>query len=185
MIDGKTVNQRGAVAQVPNRFDATSHGVVDIEGVDEVEELDGRTRYIEVFPRTVLNRVDSPDIPFSWSLNPFQGCEHGCSYCYARPTHEYWGYSAGIDFERIILVKRSAPQVLRKELAAKTWKAEPITLSGATDPYQPVERKEELTRALLEVLLEHRQSVSIITKNALILRDLDILKEMSRYGSIQ
>lgn len=181
MDDGKVVKGRGADRQVANRFLRHHYGVADWTGIDEPElGMDQATKLLPTFPRSILNRVDSPDLPFTWSLNPYQGCEHGCSYCYARPTHEYWGYSAGFDFERVILVKREAPVLLEKALRASAWKAEPIMLSGATDPYQPVERQERLTRACLEVCARFGQPVSVITKNALVLRDLDLLAEMAR-----
>ncbi|HEY0978791.1 MAG TPA: PA0069 family radical SAM protein [Flavobacteriales bacterium] len=183
MNDDKPVKGRGAAEQVKNRFLQHSYGVVHWEGIDEVEELPdggGGTKYIEVFPRTILNEVPSPDVGMGWSVNPYQGCEHGCSYCYARPTHEYWGYSAGLDFERTILVKRNAVELFRKALKHPKWKADTISFSGNTDCYQPVERKECITRGLLEVAQEFRQPIGIITKNALVLRDIDILGEMAK-----
>ncbi len=115
-----------------------------------------------------------------YSMNPYQGCEHGCIYCYARNTHEYWGYSAGLDFERKILFKRNAPQLLEEKIKSKTWVAQPIMFSGNTDCYQPIEKKLEITRKMLEVLWKYKHPVGFITKNALILRDLDILTEMAR-----
>ncbi|MGV3638727.1 MAG: PA0069 family radical SAM protein, partial [Flavobacteriales bacterium] len=116
--------------------------------------------------------------------NPYQGCEHGCSYCYARPTHEYWGYSAGLDFERIILVKRNAPDLFKARLSDGRWSGEPVSISGVTDPYQPRERVERLTRRVLEIALEHGQPIQLITKNALIHRDLDVLEELARKGLV-
>lgn len=175
------VKGRGADRQVANRFLQRHYGVVEPTGIDEPElGVDQATQVLPTFPRTILNRVDSPDLPFTWSLNPYQGCEHGCSYCYARPTHEYWGYSAGLDFERVILVKREAAALLEKALRAPSWRGEPIMLSGATDPYQPVERQERLTRACLELCLRFAQPVSVITKNALVTRDIDLLAELAR-----
>ena len=179
MIDEGPVKGRGASVQVHNRFLAQERGVFEVEGVDEREEGARGTTYIPTHPRTILNKVLSPDLPFDWSLNPYQGCEHGCSYCYARPTHEYWGYSAGLDFERVVLVKQRAPELLREALRSRSWKAEPIMISGATDPYQPIERKEGITRRLLQVMLDHGQPVGLITKNALVLRDLDLLSAMA------
>ncbi len=181
-MDGKAVKGRGAPGQVANRFLQHSYGIVHWEGIDEVEELPdggGSTRYIEVFPKSILNKVDSPDVGIAWSVNPYQGCEHGCAYCYARPTHEYWGYGAGLDFERTVLVKRQAPELLRKALRHPKWEVGTISLSGNTDCYQPIERKERITRALLEVAQAFAQPVGIITKNALVLRDIDILAEMA------
>ncbi|MEZ4755267.1 MAG: PA0069 family radical SAM protein [Flavobacteriales bacterium] len=180
MIDERPVKGRGTGLQVQNRFLAQERGVFEEEGLDEVEHEATPTRYIETHPRSIVNAVNSPDLPFTWSLNPYQGCEHGCSYCYARPTHEYWGYSAGLDFERVVLVKRNAPELLEARLRARNWDAAPIVISGATDPYQPVERKEGLTRRLLEVMNAYGQAVSIITKNALVLRDLDLLATLAQ-----
>jgi DNA repair photolyase len=114
-----------------------------------------------------------------YSLNPYQGCEHGCTYCYARPTHEYWGYSAGVDFEQTILVKKNAPDLLRETFEKRSWEVKPIVLSGNTDCYQPAEKEFELTRELLKVFLEYQHPVGIITKNALLLRDLDIIEQLS------
>ena len=178
--DNKPVKGRGASGDPENRFLSRQYAVLHPEGVDAMEEEVHPTKYVEVFPRTIVNEVRSPDVPFRWSMNPYQGCEHGCSYCYARTTHEYWGYSAGLDFERTILIKRNAPQLLDATLRKPRWVVDPITLSGATDPYQPIERKEQLTRKLLEVLQAFRHPVGIITKNALVLRDIDILAELAR-----
>jgi len=182
--DGKSIKGRGAPAQVANRFLQHSYGVVHWEGVDEPAEREENgvsTRYIEVFPKSVLNKVSSPDVGIAWSVNPYQGCEHGCTYCYARPTHEYWGYSAGLDFERTILVKRNAPELLAKALRHPRWEVGTISISGNTDCYQPIERKEGITRQLLQVAQEFRQPIGIITKNALVLRDIDILAEMAAH----
>lgn len=178
-VDGKTVKGRGAQGQVANRFERNSYGVVHWEGIDEVEEETAGTRYLEVFPKSILNKVKSPDLSMEWTLNPYQGCEHGCSYCYARPSHEYWGYGAGLDFERVVLLKRSAPELLEKALGNPKWDVGTISISGNTDCYQPIERKERITRGVLEVAQRFRQPVAIITKNALVLRDLDILSEMA------
>ncbi|MBK8227293.1 MAG: PA0069 family radical SAM protein [Flavobacteriales bacterium] len=179
---GKSVKGRGAADQPANRFLRNSYGIVHPEGIDEPLDDARPTRYLLEEPRTIVNRVNSPDLPFVYSLNPYQGCEHGCAYCYARPTHEYWGYSAGLDFEQVILVKRNAPELLRQKLMSQRWEAHPISISGATDPYQPKERVEGLTRRLLEVALEFKQPVSLITKNALVLRDKDLLAELAIQG---
>lgn len=181
-IDGKPIKGRGAATQVANRFLKLHYGVVHWEGIDEVEEEERRTRYVIEHAKSIVNKVDSPDLPFDRSMNPYQGCEHGCAYCDARPTHEYWGYSAGLDFERVVLVKRNAPEVLRSTLMHNKWDAAPIMFSGNTDCYQPVERKEGITRRMLEVCLDFRQPVAMITKNALILRDIDLLGEMASMG---
>lgn len=178
-IDGKAIKGRGANTQVGNRFLQHSYGVAHWEGIDEVVEDNPATRYVPEHAKRIVNKVDSPDLRMNWSMNPYQGCEHGCAYCFARPTHEYWGYSAGLDFERVILVKRNAPDLLRATFMDRKWKPEPIMFSGNTDCYQPVERTERITRRMLEVLLEFRHPVGMITKNALVLRDLDILRELA------
>lgn len=138
-----------------------------------------KTQYLETHPKTILNKVESTDIPLEWSMNPYQGCEHGCIYCYARNTHPYWGYSAGLDFERKILVKRNAAQLLENELKKKNWKAAPIMFAGNTDIYQPAERQFNITRECLEVFWKYRHPVGLITKNSLILRDLDLLEKLA------
>lgn len=179
---------RGAQSNVSNRFDALGHEFRDdfvehcrISG----EEIDqGKTKYQLVYPKTIVNKVASPDVGMSFSMNPYQGCEHGCVYCYARNSQEYWGYGPGLDFERIILVKNTAAQLLEQKLRSRTWKAQPIVLSGNTDCYQPAERKFKLTRSCLEVFLRYRHPVGIITKNALVLRDLDILSELAALGLV-
>ncbi len=143
-----------------------------------------KTTYIPVFPKSIVNKVTSPDVGMSYSMNPYQGCEHGCIYCYARNTHEFWGYSAGLDFERKILIKENAPDLLEVKLKSRSWKAETIVLSGNTDCYQPAEKKYRITRACLELFLKYRHPVGIITKNALVLRDLDLMKELNAHGLI-
>ncbi|PCJ97743.1 MAG: radical SAM protein [Flavobacteriaceae bacterium] len=148
----------------------------------EGEEADNnKTQYLPIFPKTIVNKVTSPDVGMAYSMNPYQGCEHGCVYCYARNTHEYWGYSAGLDFERKVLIKKDAPKLLEEKLKSKRWQAVPIGMSGNTDCYQPAEQIYKITRACLEVFLKYRHPVGIITKNALILRDLDILKELAKH----
>ena len=144
-----------------------------------------RTQFLADTPKQNISRVNSPDIPFSYSVNPYQGCEHGCVYCYARNTHEYWGFSAGLDFEQKILVKHQAPTLLRQALSQRAYQCQPIHFSGNTDCYQPAERRFKLTRQLLAICLSFRNPVSIITKNSLILRDLDILKPMATLGLVQ
>lgn len=181
-IDRKPIKGRGAGAQVVNRFSTRHYAMEHPEAIDEAVNEARDTRYLVEHPKSIVNRVDSPDLPFIHSLNPYQGCEHGCAYCYARPTHEYWGYSAGLDFEQVIIVKRNAPDLLRRQLRQGKWQPSPISISGATDPYQPIERTERLTRQLLETALEFRQPVSVITKNALILRDADVLAELAKQG---
>lgn len=143
-----------------------------------------KTQYLEIYPKTILNKVTSTDIGMAYSMNPYQGCEHGCIYCYARNTHEYWGYSAGLDFERKILFKRNAPELLEAKLNSKNWKPTNIMLSGNTDCYQPIEKKLEITRKMIKVLLKYKHPVSFITKNKLILRDLDLLKELAKLNLV-
>ncbi|MDX1477203.1 MAG: PA0069 family radical SAM protein [Saprospiraceae bacterium] len=185
MDDEKTVNHlkgRGARINPPSRFDTLIRDANDghfANAEDQFAETI-RTQYIETHPKTLVNKVDSPDIGMAWSMNPYQGCEHGCVYCYARNTHPYWGYSAGTDFESKILIKRNAPELLAKRLRSKSWQCAPIMLSGNTDCYQPVEKKLQLTRRLLEILLQFRHPVGLITKNSLILRDIDLLQELAQ-----
>lgn len=174
---------RGAQINPANRFLAARKGD-NFDDIDPEDEPELKSKFIEVFPKSIVNRVTSPDIGMFYSLNPYQGCEHGCTYCYARPTHEYWGYSAGTDFERIILVKKNAPELLEETLRKKSWKVHAISLSGNTDCYQPCERQYGITRRLLEVMLKYRHPVSIITKNALIARDADILQELARLNLV-
>lgn len=179
---------RGAQKNTSNKFSAYSYETRDdflefcrVEG--EVADRN-KTQYLPIFPKTIVNKVTSPDVGMSYSINMYQGCEHGCVYCYARNAHEFWGYSAGLDFERKILIKHDAPKLLEAKLQLKSWKACTIVLSGNTDCYQPAEREFELTRKCLEVFLKYRHPVGIITKNALILRDLDVLKKLNEYGLI-
>lgn len=171
---------RGAQFNTANRFLKTERVRQHVEAVDEWVDADVKTSYIEVNPKTIVNKVDSPDVGMFYSMNPYQGCEHGCIYCYARNSFEYWGYSAGLDFESKILVKKNAADLLRKFLMNPSWQCVPIGLSGNTDCYQPAERKFKITRSLLEVCYSFRQPVAIITKNSGILRDVDILQEMGR-----
>jgi DNA repair photolyase len=174
---------RGSHLNPPNRF-VRLHVELDPEALVEDEQPAARTEFLRDDARTIVTENVSPDIPFRYSVNPYRGCEHGCSYCYARPTHEYLGLSAGLDFETKILVKERAPDLLREFLARPTWRPEALTLSGVTDPYQPAERHFRLTRGCLEVVAEARQPVSIITKNALVLRDLDLLRDLAREGLV-
>jgi len=164
---------RGAQFNPANRFD-------EYIGDDGAQQPDRPTKYTIVYPKTILNKVDSPDIGMAWSMNSYQGCEHGCVYCYARNTHNYWGYSAGLEFEQQILVKKNAPQLLEKKLRSPKWEAAAIMLSGNTDCYQPAEQEFGITRSILEVLWKYRHPVGLITKNKLILRDLDILANLAK-----
>lgn len=169
------VRGRGAVTNPTHRF-----ATLEVEPDPESERPDRiKTRYWDDQSRSIISRNDSPDIPFSASLNPYRGCEHGCAYCYARPTHEYLGFSAGLDFETQIFPKKQAPELLRKELSKRTWAPQVLALSGVTDCYQPIERKLEITRQLLQILLEFGNPVRVITKNHLITRDVDILQKMA------
>ncbi|MCH5600663.1 PA0069 family radical SAM protein [Niabella ginsengisoli] len=163
----------------PNRFLKNQKVKEHIEGIDDWDEPNSSTNYIEQEAKTIVNKVDSPDVGMAYSMNAYAGCEHGCIYCYARNVHEYWGYSAGLDFERKIIVKKNAPQLLRKQLMHPKWEVMPIMLSGNTDCYQPAERKYRLTRGLLEVCNEFNQPVGILTKNSCILNDKDVLQEMA------
>ncbi len=144
-----------------------------------------KTQFIFIEPQTIVHKIDSPDVGAVYSLNPYLGCEHGCAYCYARNSHTYWGFSAGIDFETKILIKRNAPYLLEKTLQNPKWQVAPIMLSGNTDCYQPAEKRFQITRKLLQVLWRYRHPVGIITKNALILRDLDILRGLAKHRLVR
>lgn len=176
-------NGRGAQINPRNRFFSQEKGE-DFDDIDPSGEDDLKTKFIEVYPKTIVNKLTSPDVGMYYSLNPYQGCEHGCTYCYARPTHEYWGYSAGTDFERVILVKKNAPELLEEALKKKSWKVQTISISGNTDCYQPCERQYQITRKLLEIMLKYRHPVGIITKNTLVTRDLDILSELAKLNLV-
>lgn len=171
---------RGAQINTRNRFQKEERVREHVEGIDEWTEPNAATQYIEQEAKSIVNKVDSPDVGMWYSMNPYQGCEHGCIYCYARNAHEYWGYSAGLDFERKIVVKKNAAALLRKFLMNPRWECLPISISGNTDCYQPAEQKYKLTRGLLEVCNEFNQPVGMITKNAGMLRDKDILQEMAK-----
>ncbi len=149
-------------------------------------ELDRpQTQYLTDESQSIVAENDSPDIGFRYSVNPYRGCSHGCSYCYARPYHEYLGFSAGLDFETKVLVKHRAPELLRAWLARPNWRPETIAFSGVTDCYQPAEREFKLTRGCLEVAVECRQPIGIITKNALVTRDLDLLQQLADHGAVR
>ncbi len=182
-ISKHIIKGRGAQKNVQNRFFDLSHEERDdfLEYcAKEGENPDkNRTQYLPVYPKTIVNKVTSPDAGMEYSMNMYQGCEHGCVYCFARNTHEFWGYSAGLDFERKILVKKNAPELLEAFIKRKSWKAQIIVMSGNTDCYQPAEQKFEITRACLKVFAKYKHPVSIITKNAAILRDLEILKVLA------
>src|SRR6202165_4768324 len=177
------VHGRGASWSPANRFerlhvDLTDNDVVDIDPNEE-ERPRRATQFFRDGTKTIISRNNSPDVGFETSLNPYRGCEHGCIYCYARPTHEYLGFSAGLDFENKIMVKTNAPELLRAELGAPGWRPQVLVMSGVTDPYQPVEKKLRITRGCLEVLAKFRNPVAIITKNRLVTRDVDLLQELA------
>ncbi|MFN7260108.1 MAG: PA0069 family radical SAM protein [Cyclobacteriaceae bacterium] len=170
---------RGSQIKSGNKFLKAQYVTDHIEGLDEPLLENPKTQIFQETPKKILNRVDSPDLGFGYSMNPYQGCEHGCVYCYARNTHEYYGFSAGLDFESKIIVKKNAARLLEQELLKPGWNAVPIMLSGNTDCYQPQEKKFEITRSLLKVLAQYRHPVSIISKNSLVLRDLDVLQDLA------
>jgi DNA repair photolyase len=173
---------RGTDLRPPNRFEKLTRAPLDVVELDadEVESLrNPATEFVPDKTKSIVTENASPDVGFRFSLNPYRGCEHGCSYCYARPTHEYLGYDAGLGFETKIVVKHDAPQLFRKFLARKSWVPEPVALSGVTDPYQPCEREFRLTRRCIEVAANANQPIGIITKSASVLRDLDLLGPMA------
>jgi DNA repair photolyase len=168
---------RGAASNPANRFEKMSYERLEW---DQPEDPSRHTIFLKDDTRSIINYNDSPDVGFNASINPYRGCEHGCIYCFARPNHEYLGFSAGLDFETKILVKEDAPQLLRRELSSPQWEPQVIAISGVTDAYQPVERRLQLTRRCLEVLAEFRNPVVIITKNELVTRDIDLLEQLAR-----
>ena len=178
------IQGRGAQFNTPNRFSRDQQVREHPEGIDDWEQTVAPTQYLEQQSKSIVNKVDSPDVGMGYSMNPYAGCEHGCIYCYARNVHEYWGYSAGLDFEQKIIVKVNAPSLLRKFLMNPRWEPAPIMLSGNTDCYQPAEQKYRLTRKLLEVCNEFNQPAAILTKNAWLLKDKDLLQEMAGKGIV-
>jgi DNA repair photolyase len=185
------IRGRGAAENPPNRFERLAY-VEEPDWLDELGLLPGeevpprpRTLYLRDPSRTALSHNQSPDIGFDASLNPYRGCEHGCVYCYARPTHEYLGFSAGLDFETRILVKENIAALLRRELSARKWIPRVVALSGVTDPYQPIEHRLRLTRQCLRVLADFRNPVGIVTKNARVTRDIDVLQELARWNAVR
>ncbi len=183
MQEDDYIKGRGSQFRTANPYE--KHRVEDSEngdGQDEPLIQNVKTQVFFDYPKTIVNKVKSPDVKMEWSLNAYQGCEHGCIYCYARNSHQYWGYSAGLDFESKLIVKPNAPELLRKCFDSKKWKPEVISMSGNTDCYQPLEKEYKLTRQLLEIFAEYRNPVGMITKNQLILRDLDILKELASHN---
>ncbi|OOG78285.1 PA0069 family radical SAM protein [Algoriphagus sp. A40] len=176
---------RGAQIQSGNRFLETRVVTDFIEGLDEPLLLSPKTEVRIEHSKTIVNPIKSPDLGLSFSLNPYQGCEHGCIYCYARNSHEYYGYTAGLDFETKLMVKPDAPKLLEKHLLNPHWKVAPISLSGNTDCYQPLEKEMGITRDLLKVFAKYRHPVGLITKNSLILRDLDLLQDLAQDQLVQ
>ena len=181
-MNSTPIDGRGTRANPENRYEQI-HVDLDVEA--EELERDGRepTLFYRDSSKSALAQNDSPDIGFSYSLNPYRGCEHGCVYCYARPTHEYLSFSAGLDFERRIMVKADAPELLRKTFRSPKWQPQVVALSGNTDCYQPVERRLGLTRRCLEVFREFRNPVAIVTKSALVTRDVDLLADLAAHGA--
>lgn len=171
---------RGASSNPANRFESTSYTRTDW---DDPGDPQPQTIFLKDTTKSIIAYNDSPDVGFEASINPYRGCEHGCIYCFARPNHEYLGFSAGLDFETKILVKEDAPELLRKELSSKSWKPQTIAISGVTDAFQPIERRLQITRRCLEVLAEFRNPVVIITKNELVTRDIDLLSDLARYDA--
>ena len=172
---------RGANVNPPNRFERL-HVEIDRD-LEPEERPSPRTQFFFDHTETIIAENDSPDIPFSRSVNPYRGCEHGCAYCFARPFHEYLGFSSGLDFKTKIMVKLRAPELLRAELSSRRWQPQSLTFSGVTDCYQPAERHFRITRGCLEVCAEFRNPVAIVTKNALVTRDVDLLASLARLGA--
>src|SRR5213079_2150594 len=159
-------------------------GFLDLARNDSGEGARSQTQYFRDGTKSIITCNKSPDVGFETSLNPYRGCEHGCIYCYARPTHEYLGFSAGLDFESRIMVKTNAPELLRAELESPRWQPQTLVMSGVTDPYQPIERKLRITRGCLEVLSKFRNPVAIITKNRLVTRDVDLLRSLAAHNAV-
>lgn len=178
-------NGRGAQIKTGNKFLKNQYVTDHIEGLDEPLLENPATQVYEENAKKVVNKVDSPDLRNMYSVNPYQGCEHGCIYCYARNTHEYYGFSAGLDFESKIIVKKNAAELLEKFILNPKWQAVPIMISGNTDCYQPQERKYQITRKMLKIMANYRHPVSMITKNGLVTRDIDLLKDLASDNLVQ
>jgi DNA repair photolyase len=181
------IHGRGASWSPANRFERLHVDASNSDFVDDDPDAEARprraTQYFRDGTKSIITRNSSPDVGFETSLNPYRGCEHGCIYCYARPTHEYLGFSAGLDFESKIMVKLNAPDLLRAEFESPRWEPQTLVMSGVTDPYQPIERKLQLTRRCLEVVAEFRNPVAIITKNRLVTRDIDVLSDLAKHSA--
>ena len=180
MSQGDAIRGRGASGNVPNRFERIEY-TPDPEYADEDETPRPETVFYRDVSKSIIAYNESPDVGFNASINPYRGCEHGCIYCFARPTHEFLGMSAGLDFETRIMVKEDAPELLGDALASPKWVPQAVGMSGVTDPYQPIERKLKITRRCLEVFRAFHNPVVIITKNRLVTRDIDILRDMAEY----
>jgi DNA repair photolyase len=179
-MEKEYVKGRGAQIKPANRFLKQSYVSEHIEGIDEALESQVQTQVFYESPKTIVNKITSPDLGMMYSTNPYQGCEHGCIYCYARNSHEYWGFNAGLDFESKIIVKKEAPRLIEKFILNPKWEGVPISVSGNTDCYQPLEREYELTRGILKVFAQYRHPVGMITKNSLITRDIDLLQDLAK-----
>jgi DNA repair photolyase len=179
------IKGRGAQLNTANRFAKYEIVSEHIEGLDEPLLQEITTQVFFDYPKKIVNPIESPDVGMQFSVNPYQGCEHGCVYCYARNSHEYWGFSAGLDFESKLVAKPNAAKLLAQAFEHNSWKPAVISLSGNTDCYQPIERKYQLTRQLLKVCLQYKNPVGIITKNQLILRDIDLLQQLAEHQLVQ
>jgi DNA repair photolyase len=181
------IHGRGAGLNPPNRFEPIAlEPETDADHCARDEEdaqTQPTTQFFRDSSKSIIAHNDSPDVGFEFSINPYRGCEHGCIYCYARPGHEYLGFSSGLDFETRIMVKQDAPQLLRKELMSRKWEGQSLSLSGVTDCYQPIERRMQLTRRCIQVLAEFRNPCSVITKNHLVTRDVDLLADLAQDGA--
>ncbi|MDZ7605762.1 MAG: PA0069 family radical SAM protein [Cyclobacteriaceae bacterium] len=182
---GEYEKGRGAQINTKNKFLGQEFVREHVEGIDESSSPNSKRQIIIEHPQKIISKNTSPDIPFNYSINPYQGCEHGCVYCYARNVHTYWGYSAGMDWETKIIAKPNAAKLLEKEFLKKSYLPETIILSGNTDPYQPIERQLKITRSLLEVFVRYRHPVSIITKSSLIARDIDLLSVLAKNNLVR
>ncbi|MFQ6114624.1 MAG: PA0069 family radical SAM protein, partial [bacterium] len=178
------IKGRGATINPENRFERLK---VEIEPqwLEYEEDRKISTEYFIDHSQEILAKNDSPDVSFTYSINPYRGCEHGCIYCYARPTHEYFGLSAGLDFETKIMVKRDAAELLARKFRSPHWVPQVVVMSGNTDCYQPIEKELQITRLCLEVFLKFRNPVGVVTKNALVLRDLDLLQELTKFSCVR
>jgi DNA repair photolyase len=182
MRGSRAAQGRGTAANPKNRFEVVERVAELLDDNDEISSP--RTQFFVDRSKSIIAYNDSPDVGFDASVNAYRGCEHGCVYCYARPTHEYLGFSSGLDFESKIMVKEDAPELLRKQFTSMKWRPQVLGMSGVTDCYQPVEKKKRITRRCLEVCLEFRNPVVVVTKNYLVTRDIDILSELARFDCV-